>query len=219
MLDLSEQKQIDLETTDNTKGLEVVSFPSQLRGAYVYTDDQNKKTVCSEPFTDVGASSTINASAKAANNLSLIAVDTENVSEQSVELGMQAINQIVSLEGRTQYVLLAREMLFRICEAAANGFYDPQAYSVADQQIQVINAMTAMIKAQEAVAKAEKEKSTLEIVKKTKGNVSAWIDKNQLDIIVESYKDDLILCLKNAKDKTATDKCQTDYDAALKALN
>lgn len=199
-LGITEQKVVRVkqsETIVNKNSIELASYPTQLRSIVVYTDDKGKKTVCAEPFADVAASSSLQATANAMNKLSSslnnslesgrknstsygnestdAKVSTSGSAEnalsnssgassnadQSIALGLNAVNQIVALEGRTQFVLLAREMLFRTCEAAANGTLPDEKSAVAIQHKEIISALVKMIDAQkaESVAKTEQAKA------------------------------------------------------------
>jgi hypothetical protein len=84
---------------------QLVSYPAELRGAYFLTDT-TKIRYCAEPAPDVGISSTKNFTVKPPEG-----------AEGNIELSDTALE----LGGRTALVLLAREMLYRACEASING--------------------------------------------------------------------------------------------------
>ena len=208
---------------DDGHELNVLTFPTQLRGAYAFrnpvnlgnSDTPNWQThfvVCAEPFADIGMSSTLETSLELVNNLSASrnyaagynrsaersgtikrsvekstvnddgtvtttivneyessntqsgtasgnrSQDASMTSDQSAAAGLDASSTVVELGGRTQYVVLARELLYRTCEMAANGFLN--AGHVRDQQEDIINALTNMLSAEEK--KAEAKKATAE---------------------------------------------------------
>ena len=276
---LTEQKTVKVKATGADKGLEIASFPAQLRGAYIYTDGEGSKFVCAEPFADVAASNSLNATASAINNLSGslnksletsskksankgIANTSNNSSsgedsssssssssgndgsinnegsfgstfgsssqsEQSINLGLNAVTEIVALEGRTQFVLLAREMLFRTCEAAANGKLETADSPVAKQHEHIFTALTKMIDTQKAKADAkkaeadaEKTKAILKAAEKLDPKILKIFSDGSLNkTILEDYLEDYDSCMSNASDDAAKKKCKDTYNTNLKRLS
>lgn len=253
---LTEQKIVKVKATGTDKGLEIASFPTQLRGAYVYTDGEGNKFVCAEPFADVAASSSLNATVNAINNLSGSldrSLDTsknnslsggnssENnegstnrslgnstQSEQSVNLGLNAINEIVALEGRTQFVLLAREMLFRTCEAAANGKLESEDSPVAKQHEHIFIALTKMIdtqkskaEAKKAEADAERAKAILKVADKLDPKIlNVFVDDSLNEVILDSYLKKYDNCIVlSGGDSGKKKKCKDTYRTNLKRLS
>lgn len=225
-LGITEQKTLkqqevgeSLERKDTTNRLDVLSFPTQLRGAYAYRNSVNIGTndapkwesryvVCAEPFADIGMSSSLETTLALVNDLATTSnsssdytrdnnrsatlkrkVETSTVNEdgtvtttttsdyetdteqtttaegqrslnltstgkQRAEAGLEASSTAVELGGRTQYVVLAREMLYRTCEMAAAGFLNPS--TVESQHTSIINALTKMLAAEEKKAEATK---------------------------------------------------------------
>ena len=225
-LGITEQKTLkqqqvgeSVERDDGTQRLDVLSFPTQLRGAYAYRNAVNLGTedtpewkgryvVCAEPFADIGMSSDLETTLSLVNDLATTSdvssnynrtnqssstlkrkVETSTVNEdgsitttttsdfetdteqtadadgersanvtstgkQSAEAGLQASSTVVELGGRTQYGVLAREMLYRTCEMAAAGFLNPT--TVREQHKSIINALTKMLSAEEKKAEASK---------------------------------------------------------------
>ena len=95
----------------------VVSFPASLRGTFI-SDKNAQIRFCAEPAPDVALESLekITANLKAATQTAETAEGTV-----STELGAK----VVQLAGRTQVVLIAREMLYRACELSLNQTIDP----------------------------------------------------------------------------------------------
>ena len=224
-LGITEQKTVkQLQVSDAVKKddggheLDVLTFPTQLRGAYVFRNpvnvgDKEPKwqthfVVCAEPFADIGMSSTLETSLELVNNLSATSnyaagynrsaehsgtikrsvekstvnddgtvtttvvneyessntqsgtasgnrsQDSSITNDQSATAGLDASSTVVELSGRTQYVVLARELLYRTCEMAANGFLN--AGNVQQQHKEIINALTKMLSAEEKTAEAKK---------------------------------------------------------------
>jgi hypothetical protein len=268
-LGITEQKVVSIDTSRNTRvGLEIASFPTQLRASYVYTTAAGIKVVCAEPFSDVAASSSLNATAGAINKLSDSlktsinqsgqysregsgsntsdsssssssgktgsdassgrAVDASNQADQNINLGMNAVNQIVALEGRTQFVLLAREMLFRTCEAAANGHLADDKTAVYKQHEQIFKALTTMLdtqkaheESQKAEAEAEKAKAIAKVAEKLDPKILRIFGNGTLnDLMLENYMNELTGCLDaSGKDQSKKDKCKKDYSDKLKKLS
>lgn len=279
-LGITEQKTLDLDKSDaGSNELEIASFPAQLRGAYVYTGSDGKKYVCAEPFTDVAASSSLNATANAVNNLSTALNQSLNASrnangssngdsgqttsseseggsqsssanqssantgsyqntvgssygttaqtEQSINVGLNTVNEIVALEGRTQFVLLAREMLFRTCEAAANGNLESAESPVAKQHALVFTALTKMIETQKVKADAEKAKAEAE---KAKAVVAAaekldpkilkvFADGSVNQTILNDYLEEYTNCVEGSgDDQGKKDACKKEYNKKVSKL-
>lgn len=143
--------------------------------------------------------------------------------EQSLNLGLSTANQIVALEGRTQFVLLAREMLYRTCEAAANEFI-PEEF-VPKQHERIFDALKAMIVAQRKEAEARNTEAKAEVVRAAAAG-SIKLDSSVLkeingieSIMLESYLEEYKNCLKEmGADSTRAQPCEKDYNRKLKML-
>jgi len=278
---ITEQKTVEIDKSDESKNvLEIASFPTQLRGAYVYTGDDGKKYVCAEPFADVAASSSLNATANAINNLSTTlnksleasragenssSANLENTSssqlgddntsntanssttdsnslqrnlgttygtnaqnEQSINVGLNTVNQIVALEGRTQFVLLAREMLFRTCEASANGKLESADSAVAKQHALVFNALAKMLDTQKveaetekAKAEAEKAKAVVAAAEKLDPKILKVFANNSLNkTILDQYLEEYTSCITDSgDDQGKKDKCKRSYNQKVTKLS
>lgn len=93
-------------------GVEAITYPGQIRAAYAVSKDSTVR-YCAEPPPDVALSTIekIAAEAKAT---------TESGLEGEGKLSAEASTTALELAGRTQLVLLAREMLYRACELSLN---------------------------------------------------------------------------------------------------
>lgn len=92
-----------LELSD---GAQVVAYPAELRAAYVTPPGIR---VCSEPMPDVSLTSAQDLSG---------AIKMLSSTGQSIEgkAAVRLATTAAELSGRTQIVLLARDLLYRVCE-------------------------------------------------------------------------------------------------------
>lgn len=89
-----------------------VSYPADLRGAYLKMGE-SKMQFCAEPAPDVALQSLV----KVTENLK---VTTPSGTQGEGSFSGEFASNVIQLAGRTQLVLLAREMLYRACELAVN---------------------------------------------------------------------------------------------------
>lgn len=101
-----------VEVLELPNGGQVVTYPADLRGAYVSATGRT----CAEPVPDVAMVS----AEKLAGALKLISETGQSI-EASAKADLAA--NVAELSGRTSLVLLARDLLFRACEMNA----DPEA--------------------------------------------------------------------------------------------
>jgi len=92
--------------------IQAITYPPELRAAYAVNEGSTAR-YCAEPPPDVALSTIekIAAEAKA---------KTESGTEAEGKLSAEASTTALELAGRTQLVLLAREMLYRACELSLN---------------------------------------------------------------------------------------------------
>ena len=241
-LGLTEQKTVNTKNLTQDSSLSMASIPTQLRGAYVRSKNSSY-SVCAEPFSDVAASNSAKATLEATNKLNSL-IDTQTGTtradgasrtanaksdqqlEQIAKGTSKYINTIVALDGRTQYVLLAREMMFRTCEAAANGWFsdDKIAAKVNSEHVAVIEALTQMVIAEQQKAKAQSNAAIAEVAKEVAGNkkLDPAILKNMApgnSSIKSSLYDDMTNCLASAKSRSEQEKCATNYANQINNLN
>jgi hypothetical protein len=137
-------------------GTYAYSLPADLRAAYVRSDTGVR--VCSEPSPDVALKSTAELGATLANKTP--------TTDQSAKLESSLLVEVVQLAGRNSRTLMAREVLYRICETSANLDLDPAAttqlwtmaieYLQKYAELEIQAEITAQRKA-EAAAKASEE--------------------------------------------------------------
>lgn len=111
------QRRVDLLELSN--GAEVVSYPADLRGAYIVGG-----RTCAEPMPDVALLST----EKLTGTIKLLSETGQSV-EGTAAADLAA--KVAELSGRTSLVLLARDLLYRACEASLNNPGMDQAAYVA----------------------------------------------------------------------------------------
>lgn len=146
-------RSMEIDTGKST----IITYPAQVRGAYLFKPGENIK-MCSEPVPDVAMESLEKLTA------SLKETTAAGLSLQP-ELAYELSSKAIELAGRTQLVLLAREMLFRACELSINNGDAATAKSMFNKIIEVIGDMatsdktkaeTENKKAEEALIKAKK---------------------------------------------------------------
>ncbi len=126
---LLSQKGAELVPTglEKTKG-ETVTLPAQLRTLTIKTSNTSFLS-CAEPGPDVALSDTFKlvtavTSERATSVAGAASAPDTAERKGSLSNDLQSSTTALELAGRTQTVLLAREFLFRTCEAAANGWLD-----------------------------------------------------------------------------------------------
>ena len=103
---------------NSNKGLSTITYDANMRSIVMVNGDKNSVIkYCSEPFPDAGESTNQTLSASVSE-----IKDGEGVGESSGESSY-------SLGGRNSTVLVAREILFRLCELGQNHYasYEQQA--------------------------------------------------------------------------------------------
>lgn len=98
-----------VEVLELSNGSEVISYPADLRGAYVTASGRT----CAEPVPDVAMLSTEKLTG---------AIKLLSETGQSIEANAQAdlAAKVAELSGRTSLVLLARDAMYRVCELGAD---------------------------------------------------------------------------------------------------
>ena len=89
-------------------GAYAVTYPSDIRGAYFIKKGSNVR-ICAEPAPDVA----LDTLQKLTADISAKLAATE---EGSAKFSSELSAKVVQLAGRTELLLLAREMLYRACE-------------------------------------------------------------------------------------------------------
>jgi hypothetical protein len=122
-----------------------ITYPVELRGVYFF--DPNAKTkYCAEPAPDVALATLQKLTANLSATLS---------SKEKIEAGVvsELSSKVVQLAGRTELLLIAREMMYRACELCVNNPTDPNnALKLYDKVAELI---TTLADADEKLAEAE----------------------------------------------------------------
>lgn len=139
-----------LRAGDNEKSMKVVDFPAERRAGWVIPQKDGTIRICSEPPTDVG----LNVS----QLLSLAAeLKKEEIGGVNGSVDSSLISSIVELKGRTPAVLALRDVMYRMCEAKANG------NSLSSDEIKIYEQIVAVIAdfAQADLANAQEKQEKL----------------------------------------------------------
>lgn len=104
------QKDVRVERLDD--GVAVVSYPAEMRGAYIVPKGK-PDFVCSEPAPDVALKSVAELSGK-------LSTQVQGETKISAEAAAKVTTDAIQLAGRTQLVLVAREMLYSLCSVSRN---------------------------------------------------------------------------------------------------
>ncbi|MDR6673865.1 hypothetical protein [Xanthomonas sp. 1678] len=128
-----------------------MSYDASRRGAIIVPEDSKIKT-CAEPGPDVGMSfiNTLKGDFKFPGE----------TSATGVEAALKAT--AMALAGRDNVVLLAREALFRICEANINGAIPPSDVKALFQDVFKQVTEIAVAQANKAKSEADTEKSRVQ---------------------------------------------------------
>jgi hypothetical protein len=89
-----------------------ITYPTELRGTYFFEND-GKVRYCAEPVPDVA----LETVQKLTATLTATLAKAESIEG---EVATDLSNKVVQLAGRTELLLLAREMLYRACELSLN---------------------------------------------------------------------------------------------------
>lgn len=98
--------------------VQAITYPSDVRGAYVIQRPDGVR-VCAEPAPDVALDSLQKLTAELSAKL---APTEEGKAKVSSELSAK----VVQLAGRSELLLLARELLYRACELSNNAHVDDE---------------------------------------------------------------------------------------------
>jgi hypothetical protein len=133
---LMAQKTAELAPTRVTqeKG-EMVTLPAQLR-TITNKNEQGSYISCAEPGPDVAMSDTFKL-------ITGITADSSTGNKATLNNDLQTSTTALELAGRTQTVLLAREFLYRTCEAASNDWLGKDDVKAA--HLQILKQITGLI--------------------------------------------------------------------------
>lgn len=132
---------------DNTE--EMITLPAELRT--ITNKKINSKFIsCAEPGPDVALSDTFKlitgSTSDTSSSVSSGTGSSASIGNKgSLNNDLQTSTTALELAGRTQTVLLAREFLYRTCEAASNEWINSDDVKTAHSQI--LNQITNLVKA------------------------------------------------------------------------
>lgn len=166
------QKKVDVVTIGNSETY-AITYPTELRGAY-FVKRGDLVRYCAEPVPDV-ASDTLQ---KIAGEISAtLAAGKEIKGKLDTELG----TKVVQLAGRTELILLAREMLYRACELTLN-YPDTGSFQQAlNMYMRVADLVEDLGRADRALAEAE----VLKVSFGKDGNskcIQSWMDEKSSNV-------------------------------------
>lgn len=146
-----------VELLELPAGGEVLSYPADLRGAYVV----NGRT-CAEPVPDVALAST----SQLAGTLKLLS-ETGQSAEATATADLAA--KVAELSGRTSLVLLARDLMYRICELGLD-----QATSV-----ELFKRVADLV---EDLGKADKDSATARLIREARESAATERSRSLFEV-------------------------------------
>lgn len=128
----------------------VITYDATSRGAYMVDKNSNVQ-ICAEPAPDAALENLAKISGE-------IGLPLPSDNSLSIEANSELQSKIVELAGRTQLVLLAREMLYRACEQSIN---NPNSVNntATDMFNKVADMLVALGNASEKQADAAKDEA------------------------------------------------------------
>lgn len=126
-------------------GTSAVTYPTELRAAYFFNKGDTTY-YCAEPFPDVALDTLEKISAELSAKLPK-GIDAKG------KLSTELSAKIVQLAGRTELILLAREMLYRACELTIN--HPDQADEALRMYMRVAELVENLSSAERMQAEAE----------------------------------------------------------------
>jgi len=213
---LMSQKEAQLAPSrTSAKEGEIVTLPAQLRTITTKANPGSYIT-CAEPGPDVALSDTFKLIAGLTYERPSVLTGLEGASSVAAAKGalssdLQTSSSAMELAGRTQTVLLAREFLFRTCEAASNGWLTPTA--VAESQRKIITAITELV----ATDKDKAAAAAALAFGKLSPEALATAGKAAVEVQTERCADIAVQCISKAGDNaTARDSCKAELAKCLK---
>lgn len=220
---LLSQKNAELAPTKEIAGIgETLTLPAQLRSIYIKKNNGSYYS-CAEPGPDVALSDTFKFIAGVTRESSISSEDgtTGSTFSGSKKAGynsdLQTATTAMELAGRTQTVLLAREFLFRTCEAAYNGWLSAAEVKASHQKI--IDGIVGLIENDKKNADTAKTKAETE-AKKADALDAAILNSTATAFrttVVNVCSTTLIECLgKAGTDAKAKASCQSAFITCTK---
>ncbi|WP_292995195.1 hypothetical protein [Nitrosomonas sp.] len=217
---LLSQKTAELAPSRETQGKgETLTIPAQLR---TITNKNNIGSFvsCAEPGPDVAMSDTFKLitgiTSDTSSSVNSGTGSTASAGNKaSLNNDLQTSTTALELAGRTQIVLLAREFLYRTCEAASNGWIDGTKVGVAHTEI--IKQITGLIetdkKKAETSAAIAVAIATGKLDTKIMGNTSTAFGEAIRNACVKTFEDCIAKPGIDEKNRTA---CRSTFNDCLK---
>jgi len=164
------QKKAKVISVEQT-GASAITFPAELRGAYFIKRD-DAVHYCAEPAPDVALDTLQKLAAE-------ISAKLPAGEEIKGKVDSELSSKVVQLAGRTELILLAREMLYRACELTFNNPGDTQ--QAIEMYMRVADLVADLGKADRARAEAELRKATF-ILDSNGECLQGWIDKDATNV-------------------------------------
>lgn len=131
-----------------------ITYPAELRGAYFFKNGSTLK-YCAEPAPDVA----LDTLQKFTMGLTATLADAEKVGGK---LATELSAEVVQLAGRTELLLLAREMLYRACELSLNGTTESKVSMNLYRRVALLVENLSLADKASAQAELAREKAALE---------------------------------------------------------
>lgn len=136
----------------------VVRFQAQDRAAFVVDPDSRAK-FCAEPLPDIAHDILKQALVSAE-------VDVFDYVKGGTKIDASKTARVVELAGRTELLMLIREMLYRLCEMSINVGDDTERFQVLSKKYQaVLNLAAEIAQADTARATAQADEARTDLLK------------------------------------------------------
>lgn len=144
------QTHAKLLSSDNP--VKVVTYPAALRGAYIIEPGKASR-YCAEPAPDVAIDAIQRMTAQ-------LSADVQGKVKADANVTAELTQNVVQLAGRTELIMLAREMLYRACELSVNT--PTSAQEMKEMYLRVAQLVQNLGEAERIRAEAELTKATYE---------------------------------------------------------
>lgn len=216
---LMAQKEAELAPSRVTTATgEMVTLPAQLRtitnktskGSYISCAEPGPDVAMSDTFKLItGITSDTSSSVNNGNGSSATAGNKTGLNND-----LQTSTTALELAGRTQTVLLAREFLYRTCEAASNGWIE--AKDVAEAHKSILNNITTLIntdnKKAETTAAVAGAIATMKLDQKILGSTATVVKGVIRDACTKDFEE----CMSKAEsDEKAKGVCRAGFNKCL----
>ncbi len=179
------------------RGVSVVTFPTQIRGAYVF-DPQSSNRFCAEPPPDIALSSLQDIAAK-------LNLKAPEVGEAGGEFNAKITADVVQLAGRSQLLSIAREMLFRACELSNNSQIPAdESVKLYTAVIQLVTDLSTAEKHQaeadrlRAIAVVNDRRAKIDFIADKVSDASGRVKRADLEALIDRTGNPAVIGLKGA---------------------